>query len=51
MPQPGLLQREALPFVLFELLLICGINECKEQELSGVYRIIFIPVFPKSLSL
>jgi len=28
MPQPGLLQWEALPFVLFELLLICGINEC-----------------------
>ena len=35
----------------FGLVLICGINEYKEQELSGVYWITVLPVFPKSLPL
>ena len=30
------LQREALPFVLFELLLICGVNEPKLPQTSAL---------------
>lgn len=40
------LHRPTLAFGTLGLLLICGTNECNEQELSDVYWITCLPVFP-----